>query len=148
MKKFALEKLRSQSSLAFVAAILGFVFLAGAFLKASTPSQLYPVFLFDGIPQNFWSGVVFGVISLELILGTMLITAFYLKNTLRLSVLVLTVFTVQLLVLLFAAQPVNCGCFGDISTLGLSVKGSLLFGVARNLLMIIAATFAVNQLKV
>jgi hypothetical protein len=85
MKKFALEKLRSQSSLAFVAAILGFVFLAGAFLKASTPSQLYPVFLFDGIPQNFWSGVVFGVISLELILGTMLITAFYLKNTLRLS---------------------------------------------------------------
>jgi hypothetical protein len=29
--------------------------------------------------------VVFGVISLELILGTMLITAFYLKNTLRLS---------------------------------------------------------------
>jgi hypothetical protein len=80
MKKFALEKLRSQSSLAFVAAILGFVFLAGAFLKASTPSQLYPVFLFDGIPQNFWSGVVFGVISLELILGTMLITAFYLER--------------------------------------------------------------------
>jgi hypothetical protein len=60
-------------------------FIAAAFIKASTPSKLYPVFLFDGIPQNVWSGVVFGVISLELILGTMLITAFYLKNTLRLS---------------------------------------------------------------
>lgn len=147
-KKFALKTLRFERSPAFVAAILGFVFLAGAFLKASTPSKLYPVFLFDGIPQNAWSGVVFGVIIFELILGTMLITAFYLENTLRLSVLVLTIFTVQLLVLLFAAQPVSCGCFGDISTLGLSVKGSLLLGVARNILMILAAMFSIAQPRV
>lgn len=148
MKKFALERLRSERSPAFVGAIVGFVFVAGAFLKASTPSKLYPVFLFDGIPQNAWSGVVFGVIVFELTLGSMLITAFYLKNTLRLSVLVLTIFTIQLLVLLFAPQPVRCGCFGDVSTLGLSVKGSLLLGVARNILMILAAMFSITQPRV
>jgi hypothetical protein len=148
MKKFALKTLRFEKSPAFVATILGFVFLAGAFLKASTPSKLYPVFLFDGIPQNAWSGVVSGVIIFELILGTMLITAFYLEKTLRLSVLVLTIFTAQLLVLLFAAQPVSCGCFGDISTLGLSVKGSLLLGVARNIFMILAAMFSITQPRV
>ena len=148
MRKIALASLRYERGAVLVAAIIGFVFLAGAFLKASTPSMLYPVLLFDGIPQNAWSRVVFGVVLFEMILGSMLITAFSLENTLRLSLLVLTIFTIQLLVLFFAPQPVRCGCFGDISTLGLSVEDSLLLGVARNILMIIAATFAVNQLKI
>jgi hypothetical protein len=80
MKNSSLESLKSERGSDFVAAIIGCVFIAAAFIKASTPSKPYPVFLFDGIPQNVWSGVVFGVISLELILGTMLITAFYLER--------------------------------------------------------------------
>lgn len=148
MRKIALAILRSEKGAILVAVILGFVFLAGAFLKASTPSILYPVLLFDGIPQNAWSWVVFGVVLFEMVLGSMLITAFSIEKTLRLSLLVLTIFTIQLLVLLFAPQPLRCGCFGDISNLGLSVENSLLLGVARNILMIIAAMFAVNQLKI
>ena len=69
MKNSSLESLKSERGSDFVAAIIGCVFIAAAFIKASTPSKPYPVFLFDGIPQNVWSGVVFGVISLELILG-------------------------------------------------------------------------------
>ena len=88
------------------------------------------------------------MIVFEIILGSMLVTAFHLENAFRLSVLVLAVFTIQLLVLLFASQPVRCGCFGDISTLGFSVKVSLLLGVARNLLMILAAMFAIKELRV
>ena len=69
MKNSSLESLKSERGSDFVAAVIGCVFIAAAFIKASTPSKPYPVFLFDGIPQNVWSGVVFGVISLELILG-------------------------------------------------------------------------------
>lgn len=128
-----------------VAAVIGVIFLVGAFIKATDIATLYPVFQYDGIPKAVWRSLAFGVLAIEILLGSLLLTAYGLRFALRATIFVLGLFSVQLIALLFASQPVGCGCFGKRFGLGWSVEVSLFVGIARNILMVIGAVFALKR---
>jgi putative oxidoreductase len=97
--------------------ILGTLFVISAALKLSSPADFaqsilnYRIF---GIILSHWGAVM--IPALEAIVGIMLLTGFWLKETLILTVSLYLIFDIMILQAFFRELDVACGCFNPLDT--------------------------------
>lgn len=114
-------------------AVAGCVFVTSATLKAVEPSSLEPLLRFAGASPGLRGTLTLWLIGLEGALGVSLLA--YRARALGSIALGLTAaFTGILGVLLSAAEPPGCGCFGALRIFD-SARTELLFAIGRNLLL-------------
>lgn len=103
--------------LTIVSILMGSLFLYSAFTKVS-PIQTFEYTLVEFVHMPWWMAAIGSrlLIGLETAIGAMMILNMYgfRKWVLRLSLLILAVFSIYLIYLWAAVgNDVNCGCFGD-----------------------------------
>jgi putative oxidoreductase len=119
--------------------ILGFLFLISAALKLSSPADFaqsilnYQIF---GIVLSHWGAVL--IPALEAVLGIMLLTGFWLKETLILTLSLYLIFDVMILQAFFRELDVACGCFNPVDGSPIDI-----YKLAENFLLTILALLSV-----
>ena len=98
--------------LLFIRVILGLIFLISATLKLSSPvvfAQSIANYQVFGLLLSSWGALLIPV--LEALLGLMLLTRFWLKEALILTLGLYLIFDVMILQAYFRGLDVACGCF-------------------------------------
>jgi len=98
--------------LLFIRVVLGLIFLVSAALKLAAPvvfAQSISNYRIFGLILSHWGAVLIPV--LEALLGLMLITRFWLKEALILTLVLYLIFDIMILQAYFRGLDVACGCF-------------------------------------
>ncbi len=124
--------------------LVGITFVFSAYVKMF-PAELLELAIVETSIVG-WSVAPFVarlLIGVEFFLGIMLITGLYSRLTIKVSILVLSVFTVYLLVILITqGNQDNCNCFGMDFAL------TPLQSIIKNILMLISLFFILKYTKV
>jgi hypothetical protein len=118
-----------------VSLLIGGVFIAAGFSKAYSSTELVQVFLYDGFPRSMVRFLSIGVILVELTLGLSLIFQVAMFWSLRIATMLLILFSLQIIILLFAREAPNCGCFGLVELIK-SKRLVFVVSLIRNLLIL------------
>lgn len=116
--------------------VLGVIFLASAILKLQSIDS-FEVYLYSFGFLKLSTAFIFSrlVISLELLLGVLLIFGIYLRKTITISALMTLFFTAFLVVLAFGDNTDHCHCFGDY------LKMSPLASIGKNIVLLVLLGF-------
>ncbi len=117
----------------FLRVAMGCIFLFSGFMKAQNINEFIKViYKIQFVSYNL--AMIFGVsiVGLEIIIGSLLILGVYVRQILRITFALLTIFTAFLgAVVLFGLEVKGCGCFGELSRNEVSV-----LDIVRNILLL------------
>lgn len=115
---------------------LGALFLVTAVQKALNSSGVERVLEFDGVPQTLTQPMVSIIIVIEAFLGVVLLLRPALKPVLDATMLLLTVYTLQLACLTASSEAPGCACLAAWESYK-SARLQNLLGIGRNVCLIL-----------
>jgi len=118
--------------------ILGFLFIFSGIFKAVNPVDFGKVLIQYGLlPEILIPYFAILIPFLELILGTLLVLGFRIKSVSFFSIIIMSLFTIAILINLIRGESFDCGCF-ELNRLGIGLSEELSYKlVARDILFII-----------
>lgn len=127
--------------------LVGVLFLFTAIQKIRQPMPLQAVFEFDGIPHPLVPIAAWAIISVELLLGGMLVAFMGFRRGLLLATAgLLVIYIAQLGYLLLQEQAPGCGCLGTESAPG-EARWMNLLSLVRNLCLLWPLIWVWRQLS-
>lgn len=125
--------------------VVGVILLYAAIVKASDLSMFIVVIreiVPDAIVISSSRGVVIGsaVILVESVVGLILVLQLLPSRSHWIGIGLFTIFTLLLIYLFSLEEPISCGCLG-FTPKGLSTRGELGLGIARNIIIILSLIF-------
>ena len=132
-------------SVYIISLVCGSVFLLAGLLKAGDLSALYPALLYDGVPVHFLLPLSILVVAVELVVGSLLFACYRCLVFLSARLVLVTIFTGQLVWFLIGGDPPECGCFGKLIEAKLSNQTSIILGMVRNVLMGAAMGYGLSK---
>jgi len=121
---------------------LGLVFIVSALLKMlSIDSFEVYIYSFGLLKYNVALVLTRLIIAVEILLGTLLILGIYIKKTVIISLILLSLFCVFISYLLFTNNEEHCHCFGDVVQLSHTVT------LVKNLVFIALLLFIYTSIE-
>ena len=123
--------------------VIGVVFiLSGAFKLATIPSFENLLLKLDVISWKYVDILSRAIISLEFLIGILLIANIYIKRILQITLYTLVGLSFVLVYLyFFVSKQDNCGCFGDI------IKLNPIESIVKNLILIVFVIISLKNKK-
>ena len=111
-------KLQNKKSVIIIRILLGLVFVVSAITKLKSIDS-FEIYIYSFGVLNLNSSFLFArfIISLELLIGALFFVGIYIRKTILISIVLLSVFTVFIVYLLFNKNSEHCHCFGDVIVL-------------------------------
>ncbi len=120
--------------------LIALVFIISGILKIlNTNKFISAINSFDLIPNSLQVPIGYLIITLEIILGLLILLNIRLNFSLKTIITILIIFTVFLIVKYSEGAEVSCGCFGDLSTGKISI-----LNILRNFLLIIISIIVLS----
>jgi uncharacterized membrane protein YphA (DoxX/SURF4 family) len=115
--------------------ILGLVFLVSGYLKAlDIQDFVLTLYKIEYFSYDFSLTLSIIIIGFELTLGLLLIFGLYLNITLKIIIILLSLFTVFLISVLLFKLEIGCHCFGKLSNRNITY-----LDVLRNIILMLAS---------
>ncbi len=147
MRSFFNSKERFPVSVYIIALICGGVFLLAGLLKAKDVTALYPALLYDGVSSYWLFPLSILIIAIELFAGSILLSCYCCRFAFRFGLILLFIFTAQLVYFLIGGDPPDCGCFGKLLEAKLSNHTAIFLGIVRNGALITLTGYALHASK-
>jgi hypothetical protein len=125
--------------------LVGVLFAFRGIQKIVSPEPLYTVLRFEHVPERLLQPITATVISVEILLGLLLIIRPHRRWVLGATMGLLIVYTVQILYLLIAHDAPSCGCLEGV-VLFESARRENLLSLIRNLCLILPTWWTWLQL--
>ena len=120
--------------------------LAGL-LKAGDITTLYPALLYDGVSPYWLFPLSILIIAIELFAGSILLSCYCCRFAFRFALILLFIFTAQLVYFLIGGDPPECGCFGKLLEAKLSNQTVIFLGIVRNGALMTLMGYALHTSK-
>lgn len=143
MRLFFNSKERFPISVYIIALVCGGVFLLAGLLKAKDVTALYPALLYDGVSSCWLFPLSISIIAIELFAGSILLSCY----CCRFALILLFIFTAQLVYFLIGGDPPECGCFGKLLEAKLSNQTAIFLGIVRNSALMTLMGYALQCVK-
>ena len=126
--------------------LLGLLLIWTAIVKIRDPYAVQTVLRFDVLPAALITPAVWTIISVELLLGALLLGFIILKRASLISTIVLlSLYSIQLGYLLLSTNAPSCGCiYGEIEYE--QARHANFLGLGRNICLIIPAAWTLMQI--
>ena len=95
-----------------ISLVCGSVFLLSGLLKAGDLSVLYPMLLYDGVPVHFLQPLSVLVVAVDLVVDSLLFACYRCRVFLSVGLVLVIIFTGQLVWFLIGGYPPECDYFG------------------------------------
>lgn len=144
----------------FCCVSIGILFLSAAVLKGIGAPAFREVI--GGLLSAWWPGegglpeivrypgvalLTTCIITLEVLLGCMLLIPRFFRAGLVMTLATLCVFTIALGLMFFMPDPPSCGCLGGAGTSSSDARMDIVLGMVRNISLIVMGVWSVRTLS-
>lgn len=127
--------------------LLGIIFIVAFIQKLRGRASIAEVLRFDGFPEAAIAPLEWSIVSIELVLGLLLVAFIVAKRlTMLVAAALLLVYSIQLGYLLLTPNAPACGCLDKVASAAEAHRDNLV-SLVRNVCLIIPAIWTVMQIK-
>lgn len=127
--------------------LLGIIFIVAFVQKLRGRASIAEVLRFDGFPEAAIAPLEWSIVSIELVLGLLLVAFIVAKRlTMLAAAALLLVYSIQLGYLLLTPNAPDCGCLDKVASAAEAHRANLV-SLVRNVCLIIPAIWTVLQIK-